>query len=247
MSAESLSVAFMTATRSELAAVAQTLAANIRPESLFNPEKPVIWSNHGSHNAGKSLIAEELTSAITGESVHGYFENEAGMFGFDSEFHSYRDDLGRQFQFCDIYFPWSGGVFSQRLRQQRNLVPKILEGQTSGGIVFLHNAPQAALENGADIEIRIRSRRKFSDYANQNARQMPAFARKSLNKLGLRQEYRKAVRKNGKDWVRLVETTIHNPDIFKAEFIHGLKMATAMTREMRESAQESRNHSPNLL
>lgn len=243
----SLSLALITQTREELASLAVLLAKNINPEALLDAAAPIIWSNYGSYNAGKSLVAETAASHISGDDVRGYFESEAGMFGFDSEFHSYRDDQNRQYQFADIFFPWSGGLFPHRKRQQRELVPKLIEGQTSGGILFIHNAPEAARENGASLEMNILERRKFSDAFNANARQMPAFGNRTLKRLGLKQEYKAASRSGDKSWIRAIDLTIHNPDIFVPEFIAKLDDVAGVKHLLSESLYESDSPIPTDL
>lgn len=235
----SLSLALITKTREELAALAILMAENIKPEALLDAAAPIIWSNYGSYNAGKSLVAETAASHLSGDDVRGYFESEAGMFGFDSEFHSYRDGLNRQYQFADIFFPWAGGLFSQRKNHQRDLVPKLIEGQTSGGIVFIHNAPEAARENGASLEMNILERRKLSHGFNANARQMPAFGNRTLKRLGLKQDYKAACRNGDKNWIRLVDLTIRNPDIFVPEFMQKLDDVCAVKHLLSESLAES--------
>lgn len=236
-----ISAAFITKTRGELARLAIAIAKNIQPDAIQRANAPFIWSNYGSYDAGKSLIAEEVTSHLAGENVKGYFESEAGMFGFDSEFHSFRDNQGRQFQFCDIYFPWDGGLFSKRLQHQRDLIPEIKRGQTSGGIIFLHNAPLAARENGPAIEMNIRTRRKITDAFNANARQMPAFANRSLTTLGLKKDYHQALREGDRSWVRLVEITIHKSEVFNATFLKNFSDRDTIKTILSESSCESTN------
>lgn len=242
---ETLSTALITNTREQLATLATTIAANIKPEALKDIRNPFIWSNYGSYNAGKSLVAETAASHLAGEDIRGYFESEAGMFGFDSEFHSYRDGNGWQFQFCDIYFPWSGGIFGQRKNQQRNLVPKIVESQTGNGIAFIHNAPEAARDNGAAIEMHIRSRRKFSDFFNANARNMPAFAKRSLKRLDLHGDYKSACSTSDRNWIRLVEISIRKHGLFNPEFLDNFENTEDIKALLNESLYESTN--PEIL
>lgn len=235
-----LHIAFITRTRDDLVGVSRILANNLRQASLDDPENPILWSNHGSYNSGKSLVADTVASQLSGEDVQGYFESEAGMFGFDSEFHSFRDSKGHQYQFADIYFPWAKSRFiNRREKLQRNLLPKILNGQTTGGIIFAHNAAKVAREHAADIEMSIRNRRKLSDFFNSNAREMPAFARKSLNTTGLKPYYNRAKAQGYDDWLKLVELTIHNPDIFAPEFIEKLRTVEGINQQIRESKRES--------
>lgn len=235
-----LHIAFITRTRDDLVGLSRTLANNLNSDALDNADYPILWSNHGSYNGGKSLVADTVTSQLSSEDVQGYFESEAGMFGFDSEFHSFRDSKGRQYQFADIYFPWAKSRFiNRREKLQRNLLTKILNGQTTGGIIFVHNAPKVAREYAADIEISIQNRRKLSHFFNSNAREMPAFARKSLNRTGLKLYYNRAKAQGYDDWLKLVELTIHNRDIFVPKFIEKLRAVEEIRRQIRESKHES--------
>lgn len=239
-----LSIAFITRTRADVVGVSETLATNLKTDALNNPENPILWSNHGSYNSGKSLVAETVASYLSGEDVRGYFESEAGMFGFDSEFHSFRNKAGQQYQFCDIYFPLEKSRFvNKREKLQRKLFPDLLKGQTAGGIIFVHNAAKVAREYGADIDINIRNRRKFSDFFNANARDMPAFARKSLNRTGQKPSYDRAKAQGYDGWLKLVELTIHNPDIFVPEFIEKFRTVERISQQIRESKRGSLNPS----
>lgn len=239
---EPLSVAFITSTRDDLVGVSRTLAQHIKPEALNDADNPILWSNWGSYNGGKSLIAEESASFLTGETIKGYFESEAFMFGFDSEFHSFFDNQDRQFQFADIYFPLANGkLFGTREKLQRDLLPSIIDGQRKGGVIYVHNANEPALDFGADIEICLKSKRRMRDWFNNNARKMPVFGKRSLTQAGLQRDFDFAKKQGRRPWIKLVELTIHNPDIFTSEFIHTLRFTEELRCKMRESKGESTN------
>lgn len=216
----SISATFIAQTRDDLIKASRTLGANIDDEAISNPKKPILWSNHGTWRACKSLLVKEVIYGATNQ------ETEFSNYG------SFLTD-NMQFQFWDIPYPFDSESCA-RAAQLRDLdVAK--KRQNKAGIIFVHNAPDIMQENGADIDIKI-SQRKNVPYVYRKS--LPPLTLHRLWKSGLSDEFYRL----GQDQQQeafLIELSIHNPNIFKPGFIEQLQCAETMSRTMRGQEMEA--------
>lgn len=223
---------FLTASRDDIIGLAQNLAQQLRPEALTNRSKAVLWSNSGSLNAAKSLLAEEMARSLEVAFTPNPFRHKPHS-GYSTAGHPFK-----QVQFYDIMFPHLAAWQYRRTQQyrQKQKISEALMQQKHGGIIFIHNAAQAARQFHPDIEMKILSRRRIRDFFNPVARFMPSFTESHLEQCGLRNEYTRTMERLGDSrWMRLHAITIHNPEIFKPDFIRQLALAQAFDAGYRES------------
>ena len=221
----SINANFITRTREDLLRLSHDLANNLVSCVLKPSEHPHIWSIYGSYMAGKSLIAETVASTLTGENIKGYFEDEPLIMGFQGTAHSYFDDrANRQYQFWDILSARPKCTPLERQRRQKEIISRISDVQEREGIIFIHNAPEAARKFLPAVEISITQKRKITDVFNPHARVMPCFNSKQSRDLNLRHDFKLAHKTAGEPaMIRLVQINIHNPDIFAEDFTKRLE------------------------
>lgn len=221
----SISTAFITRTREDLVHLSRDLTDNLISLTLTPSDHAHIWSIYGSHESGKSLVAETIASTLTGEIVEDYFEDDPQIFGFQGTAHSYFDDQAqRQYQFWDILAARPRRRPQEREQHQKDLIARILEVQEREGIIFIHNAPEAARTFRPTLEISITQERKLSNLFNPHARLMPDLNNKMLRSLNLKDDFYQAKRTpNESPMIRLVQMTIHHPEIFAPDFTKHLE------------------------
>lgn len=236
-----LELSFITRTRDDLVAVSHMLADALTEEALSDPENPVLWSNWGGLDAGKSLISDMVVQGITG------LDN----VGFD---HLNFEHEGRQFQFVDndcVSRTVRGGKYEY---QKARHLEKIKQ-QHLAGIFFLHNSAYVARRAGADIEINLGKRflnpeapyksTIFNKFRRDFNRRYMAVSERAIVKAGLSDQFETAMGKvkkpaSSKNWVRFVQIKIYNPAIFKPEFIRQARMVAAMDHAMRFGLEEAK-------
>lgn len=215
-----ISATFIARTRDDLIQVSRNLGANIRGEALSNPNEPILWSNHGTWRACKSLLVKEVIYSITNQ------ETEFSNYGsFETN--------DRQFQFWDVPYPFDSNA-SARIAQQRAL-DTAQEKQHKAGIIFVHNAADIMQENSVDIDIKIQ---QMKDVPYVYRKSLPPLTHQGLWKSGLSDEFYRLSHDQRQE-AMLIEMKIHNPDIFKPEFIDQLQSVEALSRTMRGEIETS--------
>jgi hypothetical protein len=226
-----LKIAFITRTRQELADTIRIIASNMKSDALVNSKKPILWSNHGTLGCGKRLIVDtviEETTQIRPVRLLGgqYFSHGASTFILVDIFNG--NPSNKNFQQTSTIdevrthfkFPPSELLIQSRLSQTQ-------PNQASGGILFVHNAPEAARQRRVDVDLYLGKELEEGTLCNgMNA--MPITSEK-LDEYQLSPLFRRSINSYGSEpWVRFVELTIHNSQIFNSSFIKKLKLISAM-------------------
>ena len=215
-----LELSFVTLTRDDLVAVSHMLADALTEESLSDPNNPILWSNWGTWNCGKTLIVDEVTSRITGQA-------NAAVRQYSS-LHTIEPQ--RSYRLLDNFHEKEGVTEAQRFDKEKEGVAQGISNYS--GIFFVHNSPETAIEKGAAIDVELRTEKNIFWAEFRKSKVLKALDSPKIDSYRLSEKFKNALLEN-EEWARLVVVQIHKPELFKPDFIHQAQMVSAMDHAMR--------------